>query len=226
MDDNPYKPPTTPMSGEGVRPSSNEDKDALAEPVAAYTANGNLEAHSVVTWLESNGVRSYAVEDNSGVSLFVFGTISQFHKPQVFVNKAELQRARELLRQFESQRDKPRVDLVGAPPITAECEACGASNEFPASQDGTTQNCSMCDAFMDVGSFDWPDDFDVGEEEPASQTPDTAEDAVYAAVQLDKTGEWDAAIAAYRVIADRWPEHATYVANCIADVQRKLDATQ
>ena len=60
------------------------------KPVVVYTANGNLEAHSVVTWLESNGVASYAVEDNSGASLFAFGTISQFHKPQVFVDNTDM----------------------------------------------------------------------------------------------------------------------------------------
>ena len=52
----------------------------MDSPIVAYTANGNLEAHSVVAWLGSNGIHAYAVEDNSGVSLFAFGTISQFHK--------------------------------------------------------------------------------------------------------------------------------------------------
>ena len=226
MDNNPYKPPITPLDGEQSPPFSSADEDALTEPVLAYTANGNLEAHSVVTWLESHGMRSYAVEDNSGLSLFAFGTISQFHKPQVFVNKTDLQRAGELLRQFESQRNQRRADLNDAPPITAECEECGASSEFPASQDGTTQNCPKCHAFMDVGSYDWPDEFDFGKPESEAEAPDNADDAIDAASKLDKNGEWDSAIAAYRDISHRWPEHATYAANCIADVQRKLDATR
>ena len=226
MDDDPYKPPLTPLDGEPVPSFSNDDESALADPVLAYTANGNLEAHSAVTWLESHGVRSYAVEDNSGVSLFAFGTISQFHKPQVFVNRADLQKAGELLRQFEIQRDRRRADLDDAPPITSECEECGAASDFPASQDGTTQNCPKCNAFMDVGSFDWPDDFDFGDTEREPQRADNAEDAIDAATRLDKIGDWDAAILAFRDIAVRWPEHATYVENCIADVQRKLDASR
>ncbi len=216
----------TPPGGEPLPPSSNADAEGLAEPVLAYTANGNLEAHSVVTWLEAHGVRSYAVEDNSGVSLFAFGTISQFHKPQVFVTKDDLQRAGELLHQFEIQRDKRRADLDAAAPIVSQCEECGASSEFPASQDGTTQNCPKCSAFMDVGSFDWPDDFDYGDADPEPQPSDNADEAMAAASRLDQMGEWDAAIAAYQEVADRWPEHATYIANCIADVQRKLDATR
>src|SRR5690554_2420118 len=98
----------------------------LKQPVVDYTANGNLEAHSAVTWLESNGVQAYAVEDNSGVSLFAFGTLSQFHKPKVFVDKVDLERAGELLRHFEQQRQERRQSLADAPAIESECEECGA----------------------------------------------------------------------------------------------------
>jgi hypothetical protein len=197
---------------------------ALKHPVVAYTANGNLEVHSVVTWLESNGIRAYAVEDNSGVSLYGFGTISQFHKPQVFVDKCDLDRAIDLLRQFEQRRQAQRKKADDAPPIISDCEQCGESTRFPASQDGTTQNCPKCGAFMDVGTFDWPDDFDYGTEEAQSQnTPETAEDAIDAAVSLDRRGDWDEAIDAYRSAAKRWPEHARYIDNCIAEIERKRD---
>ena len=47
--DNPYKPPVTPTGDEPFLPPSNAAADVLAEPVLAYTANGNLEANSVVT---------------------------------------------------------------------------------------------------------------------------------------------------------------------------------
>lgn len=157
------------------------------QPVVAYTANGNLEAHSVVTWLQSNGVQAYAVEDNSGVSLFAFGTLSQFHKPQVFVDKIDLHRAGELLRRFEQQRNERRRKSADAPAIESKCEECGALSEFPATQNGTTQNCPQCHAFMDVGVFDWPDDVDFGVSEVDSQgIPDNAEDAIDAASKLER----------------------------------------
>ena len=205
---------------------TSDGEDAIAHPTLAYTANGNLEAHAVVTWLESNGVRAYAVEDNSGVSLFAFGTISQFHKPQIFVGKADMERAGDLLRQFESQRDARRREVDGAPRITSECEECGVASEFPASQDGTTQNCPKCHAFMDVGTFDWPEDFDFGSQEAEAQDPETADDAIDTARGLDREGDWEAAIAAYQGIAIRWPEHETYSRNCIAEVQRKIDRSR
>lgn len=99
MGENPYEPPVASDTGDNLRPVYDK-RDAIADPALAYTANDNLELHTVVMWLHSAGVRAYAVEDNSGASLYVFGTISQFHKPQVYVDKADLEEAGELLRQF------------------------------------------------------------------------------------------------------------------------------
>ena len=203
-----------------------QEGQGLADPVVAYTSNGNLEAHSAVTWLESNGIPAHAVEDNSGASLFQFGTISQFHKPQVFVDRPDLDRARQLLRQFELQRQTRRRELADAPAIASQCEECGESSEFPATQNGTTQNCPKCNAYMDVGESDWPEDFDFAGEQPEPELPENAEDAIDAATQLERSGDWDEAIATFRAVAQRWPEHKTYIANCIAAVQRKIDASQ
>ncbi|GEM_PF-510493 len=225
MQPNPYDPPATQLGDSPGRTADGDDGDALETPTLAYTASGNLEAHSVVNWLRSNGMRAYAVEDNSGVSLFAFGTISQFHKPQVFVDKSDLDPAGVLLQQFEAQRDKRQAELIGSPPIDSVCEECGTASEFPASQNGTTQNCPNCNGFMDVGEIDWPDDFDFGDADEA-QAPDISFDVVLdAAARLDKLGDWLASISSYRSIADRWPEHANYAANCISAIQRKIDAT-
>jgi hypothetical protein len=198
----------------------------MADPVLAYTANDNLELHSIVTWLHSGGVRAYAVEDNSGASIYFFGTISQFHKPQVFVDKADLEEAGELLRQFEANRDARRKELDGGPSITSQCEECGTISDFPLSQDGTTQNCPKCNEYMDIGTLNWPDDYDFEEVEKDQVEHANADDAIAAAKKLDQMGEWDAAVHAYRYVSGRWPEHTTYMANCIAVVQRKIDRTQ
>ena len=60
---------------------------------------------------------------------------------------------------------------------------------------------------------------------PAPGEFENADDAIAAASKLDTMGDWHASIAAYRAAAERWPEHSTYIDNCIADVQRKLDAS-
>ena len=142
----------------------------------------------------------------------------------MFVDKRDLESAVDLLRQFEDQRDRRRKELDDQPPIESECEECGASSEFPASQDGTTQNCPKCHAFMDVGSDDWPEGFDFGDDAEAAPSECTADDAFDAASRLDKLGDWLDAISAYRDIASRWPEHATYASNCISSIRLKIDA--
>ncbi len=225
MEPNSFEPPDASATADHSRPLYDK-RDTMVDPVLAYTANDNLELHSVVTWLHSRGVRAYAVEDNCGASLWVFGTISQFHKPQVFVDKADLEEAGELLRQFEAKRDTRRRDLDSDQSISSQCEECGATSNFHSSQDGTTQNCPKCNEFMDVGSFNWPSDCDFDDGETDLEEPGNANDAIDAAKKLEQTGDWDAAIVAYRTVSDHWPEHRTYIANCIAAVQRKIDGTR
>ena len=226
METNPNEPPREPL-GEAA---GDDRQDRLASPVVVSTASSNIEAHSIATWLESNGIQARVVEDNSGESLFAFGADSQIHDPQVFVDKQDDARAVELVKDFETQRIQRRKKSQGDEPVSSECEECGKSSEFPASEDGTTQNCPKCGAYMDVGEIDWPDDFDFGEEnEDEGETPKAPGDvdqAIDAAFKLETAGEWDAAIAAFQMVVDRWPENSEYVANCIADVKRKLDSTQ
>ncbi|MBB3207825.1 hypothetical protein FHS27_003652 [Rhodopirellula rubra] len=220
------KPSESSAQPQPPTPSPDANIPTLTDPVMVYNANGNLEAHSVVTWLESNNIDAYAVEDNSGAGAFAFGTMSQIHKPQVFVERTDAQRATELLAEFETQKKRRLSDIADADPIASQCEECGTVSEFPASQDGTTQSCPKCHVFMDVGTFDWPEDFDFGEPEPEltqAAMPDNEDDALDAAAKLDETGEWDSAINAYHQIAERWPEHSTYTQNCIADIERKRD---
>ena len=223
MSQNPYEPPKAGPGDSTNRPPGNDDLDSLESPTLAYTANGNLEAHSVVTWLRSHGLPAFAVEDHSGVGYHAFGTISQFHKAQVFVDEPDVESASELLRQFEIQRDERRRELDNQPPIESECEECGIASEFPATQNGTTQNCPHCNAFMDVGDDGWPEGFDFGKADAAETQLANADDAIDAASRMEKRGDWGDAIQAYKDIANRWSEHATYAANCIAAIQRKID---
>jgi len=63
----------------------------------------------------------------------------------------------------------------------------------------------------------WPcDDDDIN----------NADDAFAAASELDTNGNWRASINAFRIAAERWPEHTDQIENCIAGVQRKIDATE
>jgi hypothetical protein len=62
--------------------------------------------------------------------------------------------------------------------------------------------------------------------ENAPAIGDNADDVLAAASQLDKRGDWDAAIALYRSAALRWPEHTGYVEKCIAEIARKQTAAK
>ena len=77
---------------------------------------------------------------------------------------------------------------------------------------------------MDVGSLNWPDYCDFEDAETDPKETGNADDAIDAATKLDKMGDWDGAIVAYRTVSVRWPEHTAYITNCIANVQRKIDA--
>ena len=50
--------------------------------------------------------------------------------------------------------------------VTAACEECGASSEWPTSAMGSTENCPSCSAYMDIPDpdDDWAD-LDVGAED-------------------------------------------------------------
>lgn len=138
----------------------------LKDPFPAYNAESNVEAMLVQQFLESNGVDAYAVEDRSGVNLWAWGGgLAEVHKPQVWVSREDEQRVAALLTEYEqnkSERDVQRKEDE-AKTIEAVCESCGQTSYFPGSLNGTTQNCSHCDGFVDVGTYDWPYEDDFGE---------------------------------------------------------------
>jgi hypothetical protein len=131
----------------------------LKEPIAVYTANSNLEAHMIATMLNDSGVPAFAVEDQSGASLWMFGTIGQIHRPKIWVDKPTETAARQLIQDFEDRRRERRNRVPGTDTIPVQCEKCGETSLFPDTQNGTVQNCPKCDAYVDVGALDWDEDF-------------------------------------------------------------------
>jgi len=132
----------------------------LTEPVVIYTATTNLEAHVIANMLLSNGIAAHAIEDQSGVSLWSFGTIGQFHQPNIYVSKSEAERAAHLLLEYEKdKREHDNLEVSGTGEINVICEECSKTTIFPKSLDGTTQDCSHCQAYVDVGDLPWEEDF-------------------------------------------------------------------
>lgn len=133
------------------------------DPLKIYTAATNIDAHMIVLMLETNGIAAFAEEDQSGVSLFSFGTLSQFHQPNVWIEKSAAQAAAELICGFEERRQKRDNPGVGNSQIQVECEECGKVSSFSDNLNGTVQDCPHCHAYVDVGELDWNED--VGEPE-------------------------------------------------------------
>ncbi len=123
-----------------------------------YTAATNVEAHMIVEMLQTNGVPAHAVDDQSGVFLG-FGTISQFYKPNVWVDEASIQKAADLIRDFEEMRRSRNTQVEGTDDLSVNCENCGKTSSFPGSLDGKTQECPHCGSYVDVGGLPWADDF-------------------------------------------------------------------
>jgi hypothetical protein len=128
---------------------------ALRDPFAAYNAGSNVEAHMVCGLLQDAGIEATVIEDVSQVGVWVGGTVAEIHKPQVWIERDDIERARPILTDYERRNAERRAAERGegeaGPPIEVVCEECGKRSEFPAAQKGTVKNCPHCRAYIDVG---------------------------------------------------------------------------
>jgi len=133
---------------------------AINNPIAVYNAENNLEAELLCTYLEQNGIEAQATRDESLAGFWMFGTLPEIYKPQVWIDKSNIDAARPLLVEYERQLVRRRTSSEsGTGSIDAVCEECGKTSTFDASKSGTVQDCIHCGAYMDVGddgSSDWP----------------------------------------------------------------------
>ncbi len=132
---------------------------ALQDPVAVYNAASNVEAHLVKTMLNEAGVEAFATEDLSLVGYWMFGTLPEIHKPQVWISSADCDRAKPLLQDYERHAAERRLAAEQTrqhlgPEIEVLCEDCNRTSMFPSSQHGTIQDCPLCGAYVDVGDVD------------------------------------------------------------------------
>ncbi|MEX2170547.1 MAG: DUF2007 domain-containing protein [Pirellulales bacterium] len=124
---------------------------AIRDPVAVYNAANNLEATLLCEMLQAGGIEAHAVEDVSQVGAWMFGLLPEIHKPQVWIERADIERAEQLLEEFERQKTE-KLDADGdRSPVEVVCEECKKASTFPASRLGTVETCPHCGAFVDVG---------------------------------------------------------------------------
>jgi hypothetical protein len=143
----------------------------MRDPVAVYTAAGNVEAHVVCNALIQSGINATAVEDVSTAGLWMFGVMPQIHKPQVWIERCDVDQAKAVLDEYERRIATQRQALEASDPIYVTCEECGERSSYPATQRGTVQDCTHCYAFVDVDDLPWADS-DDSEEGPTATADD------------------------------------------------------
>jgi hypothetical protein len=124
---------------------------SISDPIAVYNAKNNLEAHLVRHFLDQNGIEAHATADESPAGQWMFGLLPEIHKPQVWVDRANVEPVRALLVDFERSKDAQRRAISAGAKVEATCEECGTTSHFPVSQNGTLQVCPQCGAYIDVG---------------------------------------------------------------------------
>ncbi len=134
---------------------------ALRDPIAAYNAANNLEAHFVRDLLIDAGIEAGVTEDVSPVGGWVGGLVPEIHKPQVWIDRADIDRAGPVLHAYELQAAARRGAESAKAATTDDmvevtCDECGKRSAFPLAQKGSVQNCPHCGEYVDVG-----DDGDV-----------------------------------------------------------------
>jgi hypothetical protein len=127
----------------------------LNDPVAAYNAANNPEANLLRNLLNDAGIEAYTTEDVSPVGVCLFGLISEIHKPQVWIDRADIERVKPFLedyerRQLQRQEAESEQAAAGKSMMEARCEECGQPTLFSIAQKGAVQDCPHCGAYMDV----------------------------------------------------------------------------
>src|SRR5262249_38336391 len=144
-------------------------------PNCIFVSDDRPTAAALAEWLTGRGFPSEVADaglpgeagDALGFSAALVGGFEVRVADETKVESARqvLAEHAEALKQLESIR-KQREERTGM--VTAVCEECGKSSEWPASAMGTTETCPHCNQYMDIPDpeDDWSGvDFGTDEEE-------------------------------------------------------------
>jgi hypothetical protein len=125
----------------------------LRDPVPVFDADTNLEAQLVRTLLVNAGIEAFVVEDVSYVGTFPLGTLPGINKPQVWVERDNVEKAFEFLDDYE-RRSEEHGDAETQEPYCyhcgeivktgdSTCAACGMSLDESAESDSRSNAAKM-----------------------------------------------------------------------------------
>jgi uncharacterized membrane protein YhaH (DUF805 family) len=121
---------------------------AFRDPLAAYNAASNLEAHLVCDLLLEAGIDALVIEDVSQAGTWLGGMTPEIHKPQVWIERADADRAAPVLAEYERKLAERQDDTGEGIQVT--CEECGKRSTFPAAMRGLVETCWHCGEYVDV----------------------------------------------------------------------------
>jgi hypothetical protein len=143
------------------------------DPKCVFVADNDALADAVVKLLASAGIASEAVAPPPKTESEPITGMTEMVTPDEIeirvLDATQVTAAKDLLMSaanaaaIRSVREK-RANRTGT--ISAKCEDCGKSSEWPASAMGTTETCPHCGQYMDIPDpdDDWSD-VDIGEDE-------------------------------------------------------------
>jgi hypothetical protein len=143
-------------------------------PLTVFAAENAQVAEAVIKLLAGSGIAAevYSPPPQTESSPLTGTTMSTPDELEIRVtNPTQLKEAKELMDSavasaaLRAIREK-RANRTGT--VTAVCEDCGKSSEWPASAMGTTETCPHCGSYMDIPDPDenWGDmDFGQTEED-------------------------------------------------------------
>src|SRR4051812_42254111 len=108
---------------------------SLRDPFAAYNAATYVEAQMVCNALLDAGIEAVVIEDVSGIGWGWAGPSAEVHKPQVWIERADIDRAAPVLTEYERVVAERRAadQATGSPtepPVEVTCEECGKPSTF------------------------------------------------------------------------------------------------
>ena len=134
----------------------------LKDPIPAYNGADTVEVYILQNMLDEAGIDAFIVDDESPVGIWMGGMIPEIHKPQVWIERTDSDRAKPILDEYErliAERRAADADHdTKVQPIAVTCDECHKEAVFPHAQLGSVQICPSCGAFVDVTLDITPDD--------------------------------------------------------------------
>ncbi|QDU97602.1 hydrogenase maturation nickel metallochaperone HypA [Lignipirellula cremea] len=152
----------------------------MAEPeiVTVYSSMVITNGPLVQIFLEQDGIASqiFDVAPFTGA----YHELDPANAAQIWVGvqPSDAEAAKDLLaKHFDAWVEKRKKYKEEAGPAQAECDDCGKTSEFPASDRGTVQDCPHCGSFLDVPGdddeiYDWAEAESLPSEEDLEEPPE------------------------------------------------------